>query len=306
MRAGCHYQTMAYNRELVSKNIAPVAVIIPTYNRGLAVLAVLEKVQQCEPMPAEIWVHVDCADAVVESELHCRFPNVHVLTSSMRLGPGGGRHRCLLGCDTPYAVSFDDNSYPVDPDFFASVERLFSELPRAAVLGASIWHRHEAEKTRTRSLVQFPNYIGCGYAVRLAAYRQVRGHVPRPVAYGMEECDLSLQLFAAGWWIYEAGELRVFHDTDLGHHRSSEATSGAIANVGLYAFLHYPISAWGWGFVQVANKVVYCVRNGQIRGIISGILSIPGECYHNRRYRNPVARSTLNKFLDFRATGAFE
>jgi hypothetical protein len=201
-------------------------------------------------------------------------------------------------------VSFDDDSYPVDSDFFASVERLFSELPHAAVLGASIWHRHEPEKARTRSLVEFPNFVGCGYAVRLAAYRQVRGYIPRPVAYGMEELDLSLQLFAAGWQIYEAGDLRVFHDTDLKHHQSPEVTSGVITNVGLYAFLHYPISAWGWGVAQVANKVVYCIRKGRIRGIVSGIFSIPGECYHNRRYRKPVARLTLNRFRHFRGTAA--
>jgi GT2 family glycosyltransferase len=286
----------------LSKNIAPVAVIIPTYNRGLRVLSVLEKIQACEPKPAEIWVHVDRADSAVESELNRRFPNVGVLTSPIRLGPGGGRHRCLLECSTPYAVSFDDDSYPVDSDFFAWVERLFSELPHAAVLGASIWHRHEPEKARTKSLVQFPNYVGCGYAVRLAAYRQVRGYIPRPVAYGMEERDVSLQLFAAGWQIYEAGHLRVFHDTDLKHHQSPEVTSAAIANIGLYAFLHYPAIAWGIGIAQVTNKVAYCIRVGRFRGICSGIFCIPAECYRNRRYREPVAWPTLKRYLRFRRT----
>jgi GT2 family glycosyltransferase len=270
---------------------------------GLKVVSVLEKIHACEPKPGEIWVHVDGADGVVESELNRRFPNVGVLTSPIRLGPGGGRHRCLMACTLPYAVSFDDDSYPIDPDFFSSVERLFSERPHAAVLGASIWHRHEPEKARTGSLVQFPDYVGCGHAVRLAAYRQVRGYIPRPVAYGMEELDVSLQLFAVGWQIYEAGELRVFHDTDLKHHQSPEVTSGVITNVGLYAFLHYPISAWGWGVAQVVNKVVYCIRKGRIRGIVAGIFSIPGNCYHNRRYRKPISRQTLNRFLRFRRIG---
>jgi hypothetical protein len=112
----------------------------------------------------------------------------------------------------------------------------------------------------------------------------------------MEEGDLSLQLFAAGWQIYEAGDLRVFHDTDLKHHQSPEVTSGVITNVGLYAFLHYPISALGWGVAQVANKVIYCIRKGRIRGVVSGILSMPGECYQHRQYRKPVARLTLNRF----------
>jgi GT2 family glycosyltransferase len=284
-------------------NVAPVAVVIPTYNRGLAVLAVLEKIQECEPKPAEIWVHVDLADGVIESELKRRFPNVSVLTSPVRLGPGGARHRCLLNCSMPYAVSFDDDSYPVDPDFFASVDGLFSDLPHAAVQGARIWHRHEPEKARTRSLVQCPSFLGCGHAVRLAAYRQVRGYIPRPVAYGMEEHDLSLQLFAAGWQIYEAGHLRVFHDTDLKHHESPEITSGAIANTGLYVFLHYPLIGWALGVTQVANKVAYCIRTGRIRGIWSGIARIPLECYRNRRYRNPIAWRTLSKFLRFCGSG---
>ena len=192
----------------------------------------------------------------------------------------------------------------MDSDFFGSVERIFSKLPHAAVLGASIRHRHEPEKIRTRSLVQVTDYVGCGCAVRLAAYRQVRGYLPRPVAYGMEERDLSLQFFAAGWQIYESGDLRVFHDTDLEHHQSPEITSGVIANVGLYAFLHYPISAWGLGVAQVANKVAYCIRKGQVRGIVSGVLSIPRECYCNRQYRRPIARQTLNGFQRLHKIGA--
>jgi GT2 family glycosyltransferase len=281
----------------------PIAVIIPTYNRGMAILSVLEKIKECTPKPAEIWVHIDSSDGILEGELNRRFPRVGVLKSPIRLGPGGGRHRCLQACNTPYAVSFDDDSYPVDPDFFSSVERLFLQHPRVAIFEASIWHRHEAAKTRTKSLAPIPSYIGCGYAIQLAAYRQVRGHLPRPVPYGMEEMDLSLQLFEAGWQIFQTGNLRVFHDTELKHHQSPEITSGAIANVALYAFLHYPFIGWGWGFLQVANKIAYCIRRGRIRGICTGLFSIPGDCYRNRQYRKPVQWHTLRRFINFNRTG---
>src|SRR5262245_26985134 len=111
----------------------PITVIIPTYNRGMAVFSILEKVQVCDPRPAAILVHIDLNDGKLESELNRRFPDVVVLTSSMRRGPGGGRHRCLLACKTPFAVSLDDDSYPVDSDFFSVAERLFREHPKVAL-----------------------------------------------------------------------------------------------------------------------------------------------------------------------------
>lgn len=278
----------------------PIALVIPTYNRGSAVLGVLEKVYQCDPIPAEVWIHIDRADGTLEDELRERFKNVEILTSATRLGPGGGRHRCLLACRMPYAVSFDDNSYPVDRDFFGRLEPLFARRPRAAIFGASVWQRNEPEKIRDAGVALVPSYIGCGYAIRVAAYKQVRGTLPRPVPYGMEETDLSLQLFAAGWRIYEAHELRVLHDTDLRHRQSVEINAGSITNVGLFIYLHFPATQWGWGFLQVANIVRYSIRTSQFRGIWSGVLNIPMECYRNRRYRRPVTLPTLKRFLLFR------
>src|SRR6185312_14602030 len=64
---------------------APVAVIVPTYDRGGAVISVLERVLACDPQPAEIWVHIDRSDGVLESDLNERFPGVRVLTSAERL-----------------------------------------------------------------------------------------------------------------------------------------------------------------------------------------------------------------------------
>jgi GT2 family glycosyltransferase len=281
----------------------PVAVIIPTYNRGMAVCSVLKKIRACDPTPSEIWVHIDLPDGMLEQELKQRFPEVGVLTSQIRVGPGGGRHRCLSMCTTPFAVSFDDDSYPVDGDFFSCVERILAKNPKAAIVGASIWRRNQPAKVRTKDLIRVPSYIGCGHAIRLSAYRQVRGYLARPLPYGIEETDLSLQLFVAGWQIYEAGDLRVFHDTDLRHHESPEITSASITNVGLFAFLHYPVLGWGWGLVQMANIITTSVRLGRIRGIFSGILRIPCDCYRCRRYRKPVAWGLLRRFLEFRRTG---
>lgn len=272
------------------------AVVIPTYQRGISVLSVLEKIENCDPLPSELWVHIDSADGELEREISQRFPAVKVLTSTMRIGPGGGRHKCFQMCTVPYAVSFDDDSYPIDRDFFAMIESLFVQNPDTAILAASIWHRHEAEKPRRSELRQVASYVGCGYAIRLTAYRSVRGYLPLPVAYGLEETDLSLQLLSAGWKIVAAGELRVFHDTELKHHDLPDITAGTITNVGLFAFLHYPLTGAGWGVIQLANKIWYCVRRGRVSGIWTGLRAIPYKCHEYRRFRKPVSLRTMKQF----------
>jgi hypothetical protein len=72
----------------------------------------------------------------------------------------------------------------------------------------------------------------------------------------MEETDLSIQLFAAGWQIYEAGLLRVLHDTDSKHHDSFEITAGAISNVGLFVFLHFPVIRWSSAFCESQTELL--------------------------------------------------
>jgi GT2 family glycosyltransferase len=135
------------------------------------------------------------------------------------------------------------------------------------------------------------------FAIRVEAYGKIRGYLPRPVAYGIEETDISLQLFAAGWRICQVGALRVFHDTDLRHHNSPVITAASITNLALYAFLHYPASRFGWGALQVANRVKFLASRRRFRGIIAGFLAIPLDCYRFRQYRDPVDHIVLSRFF---------
>ena len=194
-------------------------------------------------------------------------------------------------------MSLDDDSYPVDRDFFLQVERLFAKYSRAAVFGAQIWQRQEEPKVRHDRVFPAADYVGCGHAIRVSAYRQIRGYLALPVAFRMEEGDVSLQLAAAGWELYSAGQLRVFHDTDLMHRESPEVTSATITNVGLCAFLHYPLMGSVWGVAQVINAAVWHLRRGKVRGIWSGLFRIPVECYRNREHRKPVLWKLLRHHL---------
>src|SRR5262249_25872624 len=159
----------------------------------MAIGSVLQRVSACDPSPAEIIVHVDRSDGELEKALNGEFPHVRILSSSTQLGPGGGRHRCLLSCKAPYAVSLDDDSYPIDADFFATVDRLFQLHQDTAIIGARVWARGERIEAKRESFHAVPNYAGGGHAVRLSAYREIRGYLPRALAYGMEEADVSIQ-----------------------------------------------------------------------------------------------------------------
>lgn len=284
---------------LTSKTMAetvPVAVVIPTYGRGQRVFETLRRILSARPAPSEIWVHVDQSDGVLEKQLNREFPSVHVLTSSRRLGPGGGRHRCLEKCQAPYAASFDDDSYPVDLDFFAVAADFFSTYPDAAVVGASIWHQDQKPQVRSPRVVLRQSFTGCGCVTRLAAYRATRGYLPRPVPYGGEETDLALLLFAQGWKIYHSDELRVYHNTQLSHHTDPEITAGAVTNIGLYAYLHYPITWWTLGALQVMNMIRFYVWKGRFRGLLRGLLDIPRQCSLYRGYRRPLPAAILREY----------
>lgn len=279
---------------------APVAVFIPTYHRGTKVFETLRRIQACDPLPAEIWIHIDRTDGRLEADLAKEHPAVQVISSTDHVGPGGGRHRCLQRCTAPVAVSFDDDSYPCDPDFFGRVAALFEAHPDAGVIGAMIWHPHQSARLRTTAFTRQASFTGCGHAIRLRAYRALPGYVPRPVAYGLEESDLSLQLFAQQWAIYESGELRVFHDTALSHHHKPETTECVVANVAVLAFLRYPVWLWAWGALQLSNTIRYCLSVGRWRGVLRGLARIPADCFKLRCFRQVQPSQAVRGYLKLR------
>jgi len=284
-----------------SDAFAPVSVGIPTCGRGDRILNTLKQIFACNPRPMEIFVFIDEGDKRLAERIERSFPRTQVLIGGpSRVGPGGGRHVCISVATQPFFVSFDDDSYPVDKDFFAEVVRLFNTHTDAAVIGATIWHPDETQKPRNELFDRTADFTGCGHSLRLSAYRQIRGYLPRPIAYAMEETDVAIQLFARGWKIFRTGALRVFHDTDRAHHGASEITTETIANIALFAYLHYPLFGWPRGCLQVINKLFYCVRVGRTAGMVAGLLRIPSLCRSFRVYRSPLPWPVVRQFLALR------
>jgi GT2 family glycosyltransferase len=278
-------------------DFVPISVGIPTWARGERVLGTIERLLACNPGPAEIIVHVDATDGVLERALATRFPAVRVLSSDHRVGPGGGRHRCIQASTQPVFVSFDDDSYPLDEDFFAEVVRLFALYPDTALLAAMITHPWEKPAPKNGVTELVVEFTGCGWAVRRQSYLACPGFVDRPLAYGVEELDLGLQFHAGGFGIRRTNSLRAFHDTTLSHHRNPQQAAAAIQNVALLAWLRYPWSMLGRAVLQMGNMIVDQLRRGRWRGLPAGVLGIPGVLWRFRHLRRPCPAKVVRAYL---------
>jgi GT2 family glycosyltransferase len=278
-------------------NICAVSVVIPTYKRFEQLQAAIAQIYACDPAPAEVIVHVDGDDEETESQLaQLALLQLVVLRSRQQVGPGGGRNRAIAQAKHEIVASFDDDSYPLDRDYFAQLLQLFANFPQAAIIGATIVHRGEPIPAASPTCQWVADFVGCGCAYRKAAFLQTSGYVPLPVAYGMEEVDLSLRLHHQGWQILASGQLRVFHDTNLGHHDSTKVTAASIANLALLSYLRYPPQFWGMGLLQCLNRVRWLLLHGRYAGVLTGMLSIPALLWQHRHQRQTIAPAGLHLY----------
>ncbi|MDV3351373.1 glycosyltransferase family 2 protein [Leptothoe sp. LEGE 181152] len=277
---------------------SPVTVVIPTFNRPDQLLVTLAKIYECVPAPSEVIVHIDANDHVTQAALdNSLFKAVKIIQSDSQMGPGGGRNRAIDAASHELIASFDDDSYPLDQDYFLRLIELFEMFPKAAVIGANIFHIGEPVTPDDLVARWVPDFIGCGCAYRKSVFQQTNGYVPLEVAYGMEEVDLILQLRDSNWKVLNSSWLRVFHNTQLTHHSRPKVTAASIANLALLAYLRYPVSFWWLGIAQCLNRILWLVKNGRLQGILQGITSIPRLIYQHRQQRQPISAQTLQSHL---------
>lgn len=285
-------------------NTCNVSVVIPTYNRPDQLLKAIEKITKCDPEPEEIIIHIDANDQVTESAIRSSpFRDVVVLESKSQVGPGGGRNKAIARAKNAIVASFDDDSYPIDSDYFARLMQLFDQFPKAAVIGSAIFHQNETVTPDEHTATWVADFVGCGCAYRRDVFLQTKGYVQLPLAYGMEETDLSLRLHDLGWGILQSPWLRVFHDTKLEHHNNSKITAASIANQALLAYLRYPVNLWWLGGVQCLSRVFWLMQHQRWNGILTGLVSIPGLIHYHHSHRKTVSAKSLLSYLRLRRDG---
>lgn len=283
----------------------PIAAILPTRDRVDSLAKTLRRLVQCNPAPAEILVHVGEDDAASRELLREQFPQLRVVVGENNTGPGGARNALLKACSHPWAASFDDDSHPIDLDFFAKAQTAIQSQPEAAVIACAIFERDappapmEPPPASFHPCLEFANG-GCLWSK--AAFLQTRGHVPLRDAWCMEEQDVGLQLFVLGLRVSFAPHLRVYHDSFREHHNQGRVAAASLANTALLAFLRYPPVLWTAGLLQVLRRILWMNRNGRGGAILPGLKAIPSHCLEHRKERTPLPLAKVWLYLRLKRT----
>jgi len=279
---------------------APFTAIVTAYRRIEQTLHTLSILEQCVPAPAEIIVHVDGNESATLEAVREQFPSIRYILSADNVGPGGGRNKLVKAASQSLVASFDDDSYPLDSDYFARALSLFESHPEASLITGRIFHQGEAIQDAEQTLQWASDFSGGACVYRRDAILATTGYVPLPTAYGMEEVDLALRLHASGKRILKTHWLRVFHDTDLKRHSDPEVTAGSICNIFLLTYLRYPVTLWPIGMAQAARRILWLLTHGRQRGVASGLLRTLPTLRRNRHYVQRLSRQAVQSYLALR------
>ena len=177
---------------------------------------------------------------------------------------------------------------------------LFARVPAASVVGAHVYHQHQAVAPDAKTAEWVADFSGGACAYRREHFLAAGGYVPLETAYGMEEVDLALRLHAAGRRVLQTRWLRVFHDTDLARHADPEVTAASVANIALLTYLRYPVAMWMVGAGQGLNRIQWLLRHGRRRGVLRGLASIPATLRRSGYARRLVTGAAVRSYLRLR------
>ena len=285
---------------MTGRSTADVTAIVTAYRRIDEVLNTLRILHACDPAPAEILVHVDDGERECADRIRSEYPTAGVIVSDDRVGPGGGRNKLIAAARHAIVASFDDDSYPLDSDFFARLLQLFREHPQAAIVDAHVFHLNQPIEPDADRSAWVADFSGGGCAYRRERFLETGGYVPLSAAYGMEEVDVGLRLHARGGRVLRSQRLRVFHNTDLARHADPHVTAASIANIALLAYLRYPRWLWAVAAAQCVRRIVWLVTHHRVRGVLKGLSSIPATIRRHWRERDPVSTHALRSYWALR------
>lgn len=147
-------------------------------------------------------------------------------------------------------IGLDDDAHPLSDDFFLKIKNSFLENPGVAIIafqevkGVFISDKEALQSKENINEQYLTNdFIGCGFAIRNAVYKQTAGFPLWIDIYGEESC-LAIEVLDLGYDILYNNEIIVNHRIDrkqrLAQGRNYFRFEKQLKNAAFYYLVYYP------------------------------------------------------------------
>jgi GT2 family glycosyltransferase len=188
--------------------------MITTRNRCPDLQRTLARVSNLKPAPDEILVTADdCGDDTVEM-VRRNYPHCVLTVNATNQGSIYSRDRMLRAAVGDIVLSLDDDSYPLDDDFFDRLKECFLSHPEVSVV-AFPELRDDGSYVPSFKTPKVPGHYVSAYANGAAAmrrqdYLQTEGF-PAFFVHAYEEPDYALQIYKLGRSVWFEPSLTIRH-----------------------------------------------------------------------------------------------
>ena len=280
--------------------IVPVSVVIPTYNREKRLLETIRILMKCDPLPSEILIFFDGQAEGDDALFANNSIPIRTFFSEKRQGPGGARNILVEKAAYEIVCGFDDDSYPLDSDYFDRVIKVFNALPEAAAVMGAIHTPDHSLQPPDLVASECMEFSGSGTCFRRSSIVPLDGYVPLPIAYGMEESDLSIQLWTSGRKIYRTQWFRVRHDSLPDHSQHARFARATIKNIALISYLRYPATLAPLAFYRWLRVIGYGLKYLSPEEMWTTIKEVPSYLRDHRHYIRRYSTIEILSFLSRR------
>jgi GT2 family glycosyltransferase len=186
--------------------------MISTRNRCADLARTCAALASLDPAPDEVLICADgCTDGTVDF-LRKHHPTFTVLVQEPARGSIASRDRMMRASTAEVVLSLDDDSYPIERDFFTRLATLFTGNPNLAVADFPQRTDEHPESLTVRDFgfaKQCASFSSAGAALRRSIYLELGGYPPF-FFHAYEEPDYALRCHAAGYEVRHeiAGSIR--------------------------------------------------------------------------------------------------
>lgn len=188
-------------------------IIIATHNRKEDLRKTLGEIFRLSPQPAEVIICADACTDGTEGFVRETYPAWNLLVNKVSKGSIGSRDMLMRAISTDIALSFDDDSHPIESNFIQGVCELFENNPKLAVASFP-QHTDEFPESLTQKDFGPSRFVGSyassSAAIRKRTYIETGGYIPF-FYHVYEEPDFALRCIAAGWQVRYETSLHVRH-----------------------------------------------------------------------------------------------